>query len=188
MALNKFSLKDKTALITGAAGLLGEEHATALLEVDANVILTDIDLTKLESLKKKLNKSWDSKKISVYKMDITNQKEVENIAKEIVKEGRFIDILINNAAVNPNYESLKESKYKSRLEDFSLERWEKELKVGLTGAFICSKIFGSLLAERNKGGIILNIASDLSVISPDQRIYQDIEKGEIIVDDRRPEE
>jgi len=57
------------------------------------------------------------------------------------------------------------------LESFDLEDWNLELAVGLTGAFLCSQVFGSDMAKKRKGGCILNIASDLSVIAPDQRIY-----------------
>ena len=59
----------------------------------------------------------------------------------------------------------------SRLEDISLDQWDLEIKVGLTGAFNCCKIFGEDMVSR-KGGVILNIASDLSVIAPDQRLYK----------------
>jgi NAD(P)-dependent dehydrogenase (short-subunit alcohol dehydrogenase family) len=60
----------------------------------------------------------------------------------------------------------------SRFENFSLIDWELQLQVGLTGAFLCSQIFGVEMINRNMGGVILNIASDLSVFSPDQRIYR----------------
>ena len=58
----------------------------------------------------------------------------------------------------------------SRLENFSNNQWDLEIAVGLTGAFNCSKVFGYQMAK-NGGGIIVNIASDLSVISPDNRLY-----------------
>ncbi len=82
-----------------------------------------------------------------------------------------IDILINNAANNPKMER-REGRNFSRLEDFPIEIWEADLRVGLMGAFLCSRVFGAEMARRGSG-VILNVASDLAaVIAPDQRLYQ----------------
>jgi NAD(P)-dependent dehydrogenase (short-subunit alcohol dehydrogenase family) len=80
-------------------------------------------------------------------------------------------ILINNAALNPKVEDPGGMGGVTRLEDLPVERWNRELAVGLTGAFLCARIVGRGMAERG-GGVILNIASDLSVMAPDQRIYR----------------
>jgi NAD(P)-dependent dehydrogenase (short-subunit alcohol dehydrogenase family) len=93
-------------------------------------------------------------------------------------QGIAISILINNAAINPKYTSENSGTVFSRVENLSLDDWNHQVSVGLTGAFICSKHFGSKMAI-NKSGVILNISSDLSVISPDQRLYKSSEKEEI---------
>ena len=77
--------------------------------------------------------------------------------------------MINNAALNPKVEGAGLSA--TRFENYSLELWERELKVGLSGAFLCSQVFGAHMASQG-GGVIVNIASDLGLIAPDQRIYR----------------
>jgi NAD(P)-dependent dehydrogenase (short-subunit alcohol dehydrogenase family) len=83
-----------------------------------------------------------------------------------------IDILINNAAIDPKVKDEPGLLETSRLENFPKEQWELQVGVGLTGAFLCSKIFGAAMAKSGRGGVILNIASDLSVFAPDQRLYR----------------
>ena len=164
--MHKFNLRKKFGLITGAGGLLGYEHACALLEVGADVVLTDVNIKNLNKNYKSLKKIFKNKLIIKKFLDVTNEQSVKNCKKFLDKKGIFIDILVNNAAYNPGSEELNSSLF----ENYKLKKWKKEIDVGLTGAFICSKIFGSEMAKRKKG-IILNISSDLSVISPDQRLY-----------------
>ena len=172
MAFEKFNLFGKTALITGSAGLLGKEHAAALLEAGANLILTDLSLTNLTSMKNELLSAFSEAQIQIFKMDVSEIKDIIKISDEINLKGLRVDILINNAAINPKVEDVNWMREASRLENFSLENWGTQISVGLTGAFLCSRIFGSLMASDRKGGVILNIGSDLSVIAPDQRLYR----------------
>lgn len=168
----KFNLSGKTALITGAGGLLGLEHATALLQSGATIVLTDINESRLEAARKSLLVyEGETTKILCQVMNVASQDDVLATAALLKNEYRRIDILVNNAAIDPKVK-VEEGKELTRLENFKLDQWNLEITVGLTGAFLCSKVFGSLMASDGKGGVILNIASDLSVISPDQRLYR----------------
>ena len=73
--------------------------------------------------------------------------------------------------------NLKANKKSGMVENYKIDELRKELEVNLIGSFICSKIFGSSMAK-NKYGIILNIASDLSINAPDQSVYSRNEKIE----------
>ena len=168
----KYDLNGKTALITGASGLLGIEHAQALLNSRARVILTDIHLENLKKTENSLVKINPRDLVSIKYMDVTKEQSVLDVYLNLVNQNISIDILINNAAVNPKLDKESSISSSSRLENFSVKEWDREISVGLTGAFICSKVFGNHMAKSKKGGCILNIASDLSVIAPDQRIYK----------------
>lgn len=167
-----FDLSHKWALITGAAGLLGFQHALALLESNSNLVLTDIQLDSLLKVKKSLLEKYPEANILIFKLDVKSKISILNIYDELKTKNISINILINNAALNPKFEKDANNNSLTRLENFKLDDWNKEIAVGLTGAFLCSQIFGTDMAKERKGGCILNIASDLSVISPDQRLYK----------------
>ena len=172
MAFEKFNLSGKTALITGAAGLLGMEHAAALLESGAQVVLTDIGESALQSAHTNLAQNFKATKIITKVMDVTSPQRVRAVAEELWADGFRIDILVNNAAIDPKVKGDQGVLETSRLENFPLDQWDLQVAVGLTGAFLCSQVFGTAMAKDCQGGVILNIASDLSVFSPDQRLYR----------------
>jgi len=176
---NKFDLTNKTALITGAAGLLGIEHCFSLLEANASIVLTDVSKNRLELAQTSLKKNFPNNDITFYEMDVSDIDSVRKVCDSLAKKNCNIDILINNAAIDPKIGASLTDLEPSRLENFSREQWDTEISVGLTGAFLCSQVFGSKMASK-KGGVILNIASDLSIISPDQRLYSkpNLEKDE----------
>tara|TARA_R100000008_G_C3586099_1_gene172420 strand:+ start:3690 stop:4505 length:816 start_codon:yes stop_codon:yes gene_type:complete len=172
-----FDLNGKTVLITGGCGLLGVKHAEAILEFGGEVILADI-VSKEEqekvvtSLKQKYDDPiWKPKVSSVY-MDVTHKSSIQRAVDKYNK----IDVLINNAALDPKVEDGLE--YKNRFEQLDLESWNQTIDVILNGTFLCSQVVVNKMLSTGleseycrSGGVILNIASDLSIISPDQRIY-----------------
>tara|TARA_A100001015_G_scaffold62843_2_gene69333 strand:- start:949 stop:1767 length:819 start_codon:yes stop_codon:yes gene_type:complete len=163
----KFNLDNKVALITGAGGLLGRQHAFAIAEAGGVPILSDIKETT--DLAKEISDKFKVKSIGIVS-DITDEKSITELKEQLIIDFNQADILINNASINPSVEDGKLSK--GQLKYFLLEQWNKEIAVGLTGAFICSKIIGEEMAQ-NHGGVIVNISSDLGLIAPDQRIYNE---------------
>jgi NAD(P)-dependent dehydrogenase (short-subunit alcohol dehydrogenase family) len=168
--MNKFNLSNRVALITGSSGLLGVEHAAALLEAGAIVVMTDVNEKSLIKAYDALLNSDNRENIFYKVMNVTSEKNIQDVANELKNSGLNVDILVNNAAIDPKV--IKDSVVEtSRLENFSVDDWDFQLKVGLTGAMLCSQVFGTEMAKRGTG-VILNIASDLSTLAPDQRLYK----------------
>ncbi len=177
--LDKFKLQNRTAIITGGAGLLGVKHAEAVAEAGGIPILWDINREGVLRHSGEIKEKYgvDSKGFEV---DITDTGVVKNSFKEVLKVFNRVDILINNAAYDPKVSDDQKTVW-SRFENFTLEMWNKDISVGLTGAFLCSQIIGSHMAK-NGEGVILNIASDLGLIAPDQRLY----RKEGVPEDQQP--
>jgi NAD(P)-dependent dehydrogenase (short-subunit alcohol dehydrogenase family) len=170
-----FDLTGRVAVITGGAGLLGTKHAEIIAAAEGFPVLLDLPQAKPEVTAATIAEKYGVDAIGLA-ADITQLAEVERVRDRLLARYGHIDILINNAANNPKVEAEpsgpgSSSKVWSRLENFPLEIWNDDLRVGLTGAFLCSRVFGSEMARRGKG-VILNVASDLAVIAPDQRLYR----------------
>ncbi|MCX5796525.1 MAG: SDR family oxidoreductase [Elusimicrobia bacterium] len=174
MKRNPFDLKGRVAVITGGAGLLGTMHAEAVAEARGIPIIADLDGAKARAAALSLSRRLRTRALGCA-CDITDPAQVEALRRGLLRRYGRIDILINNAAIDPKVGSGAGGKAKaghwSRLENFPLEQWGRDIAVGLTGAFLCSRILGAEMAKRGRG-VILNIASDLSVIAPDQRLYR----------------
>ena len=171
------NLKSRNAIITGAAGLLGKYHAEALLERGFKVFLIDHNYKELVKVKKILAKSFQKSKIIIFNVDVSKENKINNLKKFLKKRKIHIDTLINNAAINPKMSKIKKSS-SGKLENYKSKSLIKEIEVGIVGAFLCTKIFGADMAKK-KFGVIVNMGSDLSIIAPDQAVYDksdDIEK------------
>lgn len=165
-----------SAIITGGAGLLGREHAIALAEIGYKVFLFDVDFVSLIAAKVYIESTVPGSSIQTVICDITSEKDISKAIKNINDDSNQLRCLINNAAMNPNP---KDKKLSYSIENFDLLTWNEEIAVGLTGAILMCKHVGPILIAGG-GGYILNISSDLSVISPDQRIYVDDETERFI--------
>jgi NAD(P)-dependent dehydrogenase (short-subunit alcohol dehydrogenase family) len=164
-----FDLTGRVVVITGGAGLLGQRHGEAIAGAGGIPVLADTRTDHLASDSAGFADRFGTL-ASVIAVDITDPQSVESLLNSVLKTYGRVDVLINNAANNPNMGSGSAVEF-SRLESLTLEQWHADLAVGLTGAFLCSRLIGGEMA-RQGGGVILNVASDLALIAPDQRLYR----------------
>ena len=148
--IDNFDLKSKTILITGAAGLLGFEHSKAVLAKGAKLIISDINLSSLEERRKELFSQFQESEIIVKELDVTNKKQIQKLADQLSENEININVLINNAAIDPKVEKHSNILETSRLENYSETEWDLHLNVGLKGAFLCSQVFGSKMAIKGE--------------------------------------
>ncbi|MDB5155938.1 MAG: family oxidoreductase [Mucilaginibacter sp.] len=162
-----FSLQGKTAIVTGALGLIGKKHCEALAMAGANVIVADLDGAQAEQFAEELGQTHLG--ISV---DVTSKESLIKVLDVILSKYDTIDILVNNAAINDMFENPALAKDLSAFENYPLSAFQKSMDVNVTGVFLCSQVFGSHMAETG-GGSIINIASTYGMVGPDQTIYRD---------------
>jgi len=164
---NLFSLKNKTAIVTGALGLLGKKHCEALAYAGANVVVADINESAAQSFAASLGENHLG-----IGTDVTSESSLKAAKDKIIARYGTIDVLVNNAAINDMFENPGMAKELSAFENYPLDAFKKSLDVNVTGVFLASQVFGSVMAKQGSGSII-NIASTYGIVGPDQSIYRD---------------
>ncbi len=163
---NLFSLQNKTAVVTGALGLLGKKHCEALAEAGANVVVADMNEAACIAFAEELGEQHGGLKV-----DVTSESSLKTARDQILTRYGSIDVLVNNAAINDMFENPGMAKELSAFENYPLDAFKKSLDVNVTGVFLASQIFGAVMAEQHSGSII-NIASTYGIVGPDQSIYR----------------
>ncbi len=162
MSGDRSRLDGQTVLVTGGAGFLGQRWISALLDAGATVI--SVDLVGPGAT------DGTDRRVRHEQVDITDAQAVRSLAERLASDGVSVDVLVNNAALDAPVSASGLSR-SERFETFSLERWQDEVAVGLTGAFLCCQAFGPPMAARGRG-VIVNVGSDLGLVGPDQRLYR----------------
>lgn len=142
-------LADRVALVTGARRGIGQEIALTLAEAGAHVAICDIaaDTGELGSVNREIKKL--GRRCLAMQADISRKAEVDRFVEKVMDEFGYIDILVNDAAVQK----------KGFLVEYSEEDWDWIFDTNLKGSFLCAQAVAKKMVERGKGGAIVNIAS-----------------------------
>ncbi len=167
--MSLFDLTGKTAIVTGAAGLLGRHHCRALAEAGACVVATDSDREACAAAAEEIGHS-----VIAIAADVTDPASLRRLADSVLSISGRIDVLVNNAAINDKFENPASALEDSRFENYPLDMWKRSLDVNVTGVFLCSQVIGAEMARAGSGSII-NVASTYGVVAPDQSLYRDPE-------------
>ena len=141
------SLKNKTALVTGATGAIGGSIAKKLLLLGANVIITGTNKKKIDDLRKELG----PKSLSLI-ADLSKDKEIEDLYDQSIKKFKSIDILINNAGTNKDALSIRMTK----------EQWDEVININLSATFKLSQLVIKSMMKK-KWGRIIGISSIIGI-------------------------
>jgi len=165
----QYDLTGRVCLITGGAGFLGQQFAEAVGEMGAIPILLDITESGLV-------KAAESVKAVVGRCetevaDISVEESLIEAVERVRSRHERIDILINNAALTKYGCDTEPEKFFSAFESGSTTVWDAGLRINLTGVMLACKVVGPIMVKQGKGTIV-NLGSDVGIISPDQRIYQ----------------
>lgn len=159
---NLFSLKNKIAVVTGGAGLIGKELARGLAEAGAVSVIADIDKKKAANFAKEFADT--GVKVIFRELDISKEKSVSDLIDFIDKKFGRIDIWVNNAYP-------RTGDWGRKFEGVSLSSWKKNIDMHLNGYFICSRKAAEYM-KRRKQGVIINMASVYGIVGPDFSIYE----------------
>jgi NAD(P)-dependent dehydrogenase (short-subunit alcohol dehydrogenase family) len=170
---DKFDLTDRTALVTGGAGLLGKEFCRTLAEAGAAVVVADLNEdAAIEEAESLLKEGFRALGI---RTDVTDRGSVSRVVESALETFGRLDILVNSAALDPKVDPQALARGATPLgsfEDYPLEAWNAALHVNLTGMFLITQACVAPMLAQGKKGSIINICSTYGLNGPDQRIYR----------------
>jgi NAD(P)-dependent dehydrogenase (short-subunit alcohol dehydrogenase family) len=157
--LDTFSLKGKTALVTGGAGLYGRQIVRALAEAGARTLTASRNLAALRAFAVELvSRGLD---VTALRLDQGDERSVLSLRDEVLKQAGRLDVLVNNAVLRPMTKGFEDG----------APAFAESMRVNATGLFVITRAMGDVMAAGG-GGSIINIGSIHGMIGPDPPIYE----------------
>lgn len=169
--LDMFSLKNKTAVITGAERGIGLEIAVGFAKAGARIMIAGLMESEFENAAKRIREQG-AECICVL-TDVSDEEAVKSLVKKVTEAVPAIDILVNNAGINKL----------APAEEMSLDVWQKVLNVNLTGTFLMCREVGAVMLKQGYGNIV-NIASMSGLVAnplPQQQCAYNTSKAGVIM-------
>ena len=167
MAGRPLWLGGKTAVITGALGILGRRFCSGLAEFGADIAVVDLDAASAEEFARSLADQYGIRAVGVG-CDVASAEDVERMIQMVVSRLGPVHVLLNNAASKSD----DLNAFFAPFEDCSLAEWRKIMSVNLDGMFLVAQAAGRRMVSQGQGGSIIQVSSVYAVVAPDQRIYQ----------------
>lgn len=164
---NLFELKNKTAIVTGAVGILGKEFCTALACYGADVAVVDINGNEALDFSDLLRKKYGIRSIGI-QCDVSQPESVNEMVEQTIAELGDIHILHNNAAGK----SADLVGFFQPFEQYSLQMWQEIMSVNINGMFLVAQAVGKKMVSQGCGGSIIQTSSIYGTLAPDNRIYE----------------
>ena len=168
--LKKYNLNGRVAIVTGGAGLLGRGYCQILAAAGANVVIADVAEQTAEALARTISNDTGADACGIH-TDVSNPESVGYLIEQVMNRFGRIDILVNNAALDPKFDADHAGEHSNRFENFPFSAWQDALGVNVTGMFLCAQAVSVPMLEA-KRGVIINISSTYGLVGPDQRLYQ----------------
>ena len=164
---NLFELKGKSAIVTGAIGILGQRFCRGLAEFGAQVAVVDLDLDRCTAFAAELERDYGTSALGVA-CDVSDPNSVANMVDQVLKRFGAIHVLHNNAASK----SADLDAFFASTEEYSLAEWRKIMSVNIDGMFLIAQAVGGQMKKQGTGGSIIQTASIYGIVSSDKRIYE----------------
>ncbi len=154
---SRFDLSGRTVIVTGGAGLLGKSHGHALAAAGASVVLADILGEQARRAADEVAQASGAEVLPV-EVDVSQPELVQAMIDSTLEAFGTVDVLVNNAALDPKFDSQHQGEHTNRFEDFPVEAWRQAIDVNITGMFLCARAVATPMRRAGRGSII-NVAS-----------------------------
>jgi 2-deoxy-D-gluconate 3-dehydrogenase len=163
-------VRGRVVVVTGGAGLLGQEYARALGRAGAHAVIADVDGQAAGALAQQISEATGVRALGV-ETDVSCKASVHAMIGATLDAFGRLDVLVNNAAIDPKFDEKVAGQHVHAFETYPLELWNRSLAVNVTGMFLCAQAAARPMLEQ-RSGVVINISSIYGLVGPDQRLYE----------------